>query len=77
MHIVCQKKGLTQTQALMDPTGFAVLAFFIKVWLNRSAVSTALHYPVSGSCGDGVSWGLENKTQEDLKACITGSTEDK
>ncbi|XP_059893175.1 carbonic anhydrase 4-like [Gadus macrocephalus] len=29
MHIVCQKKGLNQSQALMDPTGFAVLAFFI------------------------------------------------
>ncbi|XP_056433497.1 uncharacterized protein LOC130371669 isoform X2 [Gadus chalcogrammus] len=29
MHIVCQKKGLNQSQALMDPTGFTVLAFFI------------------------------------------------
>ena len=31
MHIVCQRKDLNQTQALMDPTGFAVLAFFVDV----------------------------------------------
>lgn len=35
MHIVCIKKDLNTTQAVMDPEGLAVLAFFIEVRLNR------------------------------------------
>ncbi|KAK0155273.1 Carbonic anhydrase 4 [Merluccius polli] len=30
MHIVCMKKGLTISEALMDPEGIAVLGFFIQ-----------------------------------------------